>query len=318
MKKLGKAKVGKNINGWIIVDKPTGITSAAVVNKIKWAFDAKKAGHAGTLDPSATGILAIGLGEATKTIPYVTNQSKCYSFEVKWGEATNTDDSDGEITERSHIRPSEHDILTALPLFQGRIEQKPPLFSAVKINGRRAYELARKGENFDIAPRSLFVSSLKLEKYISQNSAHFTLMCGKGGYVRAIARDLGLTMGCYGHVTSLRRISSGSFDLSMATKLDDIIRLSKSPAINSLIYPLELGLKSIKQGTCTLSAAEKIKNGNSSPIFCTDAKCGEEMWVSYCEIPLAIGKYEGGLFLPKKVLNLTKSGLDDHQEIFER
>lgn len=316
---MGKSKVGKkNINGWIIVDKPTGITSTAVVNKIKWAFDAKKAGHAGTLDPNATGILAIGLGEATKTIPYVTNQSKCYSFEVKWGEATNSDDSDGEITERSNVRPSEQDILTTLTLFQGRIEQKPPLFSAVKINGKRAYELARKGENFDIAPRTLFVSSLKLEKYISQNNAHFTLECGKGGYVRAIARDLGLKMGCYGHVTSLRRISSGSFDLSMAAELDDIIKLSKSPALNNFLYPLELGLTSMKQGTCTSSAAEKIKNGNSSPIFCEDAKCGEEIWVSYRETPLAIGKYEAGVFLPKKVLNLTKSELNDNQGISER
>ena len=125
-------------------------------------------------------------------------------------------------------------------------------------------------------------------------------------------------MGCYGHVTSLRRISSGSFDLSMAAELDDIIKLSKSPGLNNLLYPLELGLTSMKQGTCTSSEAEKIKNGNSSPIFCEDAKCGEEIWVSYRETPLAIGKYEAGVFLPKKVLNLTKSELNDNQGISER
>ena len=213
---MGNSKAGNNINGWIIVDKPTGMTSTAVVNKIKRAFGARKAGHAGTLDPSATGVLAIALGEATKTIPYVTNREKSYIFEVKFGEATDTDDSEGKIIRRSKMRPSEQDILAAIPLFQGEIKQTPPLFSAVKINGERAYSLARRGEDFDIAPRSLLVSSLKLEKYISKSNAILALECGKGGYVRAIARDLGLKLGCYGHVKWLRRISSGSFNLSIA------------------------------------------------------------------------------------------------------
>ena len=161
---MSKSKAAQNINGWIIIDKPTGMTSTAVVNKIKWACSARKAGHAGTLDPSATGILAIALGEATKTIPYVTEQIKSYTFEVKWGEATDSDDSDGKIIHTSQMRPSEQDITAILPRFRGEIKQTPPFFSAVKINGRRAYELARSGEDFDIASRSLIVSSLKLEK----------------------------------------------------------------------------------------------------------------------------------------------------------
>ncbi len=189
---MGNSKAGNNINGWIIVDKPTGMTSTGVVNKIKRAFGARKAGHAGTLDPSATGVLAIALGEATKTIPYVINREKSYIFEVKFGEATDTDDSEGKIIRRSKMRPSEQDILAAIPLFQGEIQQTPPLFSAVKINGKRAYSLARRGEDFAIAPRSLLVRNLKLEKYISKNNAVLALECGKGGYVRAIARDLGL------------------------------------------------------------------------------------------------------------------------------
>ena len=315
---MGNSKVGHNINGWIIVDKPAGMTSTTVVNKIKWAWGAKKAGHAGTLDPSATGILAIALGEATKTIPHVTNQPKSYIFEVKWGEATDTDDSEGTIINESPMRPSEKDILAAIPLFRGEIEQTPPLFSAVKINGKRAYALARRGHDFDIAPRSLLVSSLRLEKYISNSNAILAMECGKGGYVRAIARDLGLKLGCYGHVTWLRRISSGSFNLPMASSLDELLKVGKSPEIFNFIYPLKFGLEKLKHGTCSLSAADKIKNGNCAPVLCAGAKSGDEIWVSYCEIPIAIGKYQSGSFFPKKVFNLAKSESHDNQTISER
>ena len=244
------------------------------------------------------------MGEATKTIPYVTEQVKSYTFEVKWGEATDSDDSDGKIIQTSQMRPSEQDITAILPRFRGEIKQTPPFFSAVKINGRRAYELARSGEDFDIASRSLFVSSLKLEKYISENSAILSLECGKGGYVRSIARDLGLELGCYGHVKWLRRIASGSFNLSMAHSLDTILKLNKTSAVNNFILPVELGLSTIKHGTCTATAAEKIRNGNSAPILCNGARTGDEIWVSYSKIPIAIGKYEAGSFLPKKVFNL--------------
>ncbi len=315
---MRNSQAENNINGWIIVDKPTGMTSAAVVNKIKWACGARKAGHAGTLDPSATGVLAIALGEATKTIPYVTNREKSYIFEVKFGEATDTDDSEGKIIHKSKMRPSEQDILAAIPLFQGKIEQTPPLFSAVKINGERAYALARKGHSFEIAPRSLYVSSLKLEKYISKSNAVLALECGKGGYVRAIARDLGLKLGCFGHVKWLRRISSGSFNLSMASSLDEILKMSKLSGISNFIYPLKLGLDTLKHGTCSISAADKIKNGNCAPVVCTGAKSGDEIWVSYCEIPIAVGKYQSGSFFPKKVFNLAKSDSHDNQTISER
>ena len=309
--------MGNNITGWIIVDKPAGMTSTAVVNEIKWACGAKKAGHAGTLDPNATGILAIALGEATKTIPYVSNRPKSYIFEVKWGEATDTDDSEGKIIHKSQMRPSEQDILAAIPLFRGEIEQTPPLFSAVKINGKRAYALARKGHEFDIAPRPLLVSSLRLEKYISKSNAILTLDCGKGGYVRAIARDLGVKLGCYGHVTWLRRISSGSFNLPMASSLDELLKVGKSPEIFNFIYPLEFGLDTLKHGTCTITAADKIKNGNCAPVICAGAKSGDEIWVSYCEIPIAIGKYQSGSFFPKKVFNIAKSEFYDNQAISE-
>ena len=315
---MGNSKAGNKINGWIIVDKPTGMTSTAVVNKIKWAFGTRKAGHAGTLDPSATGVLAIALGEATKTIPYVTNREKSYIFEVKFGEATDTDDSEGKIIRRSKMRPSEQDILATIPLFQGEIQQTPPLFSAVKINGKRAYSLARRGEMFDIAPRSLLVKKLKLEKYIGKSNAVLALECGKGGYVRAIARDLGLKLGCYGHVKWLRRISSGSFTLSMANSLDEILKENKLPEIYKFIYPLQLGLEALKHGTCSITGADKIRNGNCTPILCKGAESGDEIWVSYCDIPIAIGKYQSGSFFPKKVFNLAKSETHDNQTISER
>ena len=162
------------------------------------------------------------------------------------------------------------------------------------------------------------MSSLKLEKYISKSNAILALECGKGGYVRAIARDLGLKLGCYGHVKWLRRISSGSFNLSMANSLDEILKVSKLPEISKFIYPLQLGLDTLKHGTCSMTAADKIKNGNCTPILCTEAKSGDEIWVSYCEIPIAIGKYQSGSFFPKKVFNLAKSEAHDNQTISER
>tara|TARA_B000000609_G_scaffold148296_1_gene131875 strand:+ start:19 stop:669 length:651 start_codon:yes stop_codon:yes gene_type:complete len=216
------------------------------------------------------------------------------------------------------MRPSEQDILAAIPLFQGEIQQTPPLFSAVKINGKRAYSLARRGKDFDIAPRSLLVSKLKLEKYIGKSNAVLALECGKGGYVRAIARDLGLKLGCYGHVKWLRRVSSGSFTLSMASSLDELLKVNKLQEISNLIYPLKLGLDTLKHGTCNMTAANKIKNGNCAPVVCSEAKSGEEIWVSYCEIPIAVGKYQSGSFFPKKVFNTAKSDSHDNQTISER
>ena len=159
---MGRTRKGRDISGWVIVDKPAGLTSTAVVNKIRWAFDAKKAGHAGTLDPEATGLLAVALGEATKTIPYITDATKAYEFTVNFGAATNTDDAEGEVTKTSDLRPDDAQIVEALQGFLGEIMQVPPQFSAVKIDGQRAYKLARAGEEMQIAARPLWVEELLL------------------------------------------------------------------------------------------------------------------------------------------------------------
>ncbi|WP_336043501.1 tRNA pseudouridine(55) synthase TruB, partial [Pseudooceanicola nanhaiensis] len=176
------------MSGWLVVDKPAGLTSTAVVNKVKWAFEANKAGHAGTLDPDATGVLAVALGEATKTVPYITDALKCYEFTVRLGQATNTDDAEGEVTGESDLRPSEDEIKEALQGFVGEIMQVPPKFSAVKIDGERAYKRARDDEEFEIAARPLWVESLILMDRPDADQIVLEMVCGKGGYVRSIAR----------------------------------------------------------------------------------------------------------------------------------
>ncbi|MEZ5733130.1 MAG: tRNA pseudouridine(55) synthase TruB, partial [Paracoccaceae bacterium] len=196
-------KKGRDISGWLVIDKPAGMTSTAVVNKLRWAFDAKKAGHAGTLDPDATGVLAVALGEATKTVPYVTDALKCYRFTVRLGAATNTDDAAGEVIATSGVRPTDDEIAVALGAFRGEIMQVPPQFSAVKVDGERAYALARAGEEMDLAARELWVESLEMIARPDPDTVELEMVCGKGGYVRSIARDLGAALGSFGHVLTL-------------------------------------------------------------------------------------------------------------------
>ncbi|MEO6299055.1 MAG: tRNA pseudouridine(55) synthase TruB, partial [Paracoccaceae bacterium] len=197
---MGRVKKGRIVSGWLVVDKPAGITSTSVVNKVKWAFGAQKAGHAGTLDPAATGVLAVALGEATKTVPYVTDALKCYRFVVTFGAATSTDDAEGEVVETSASRPSDAEILAALGGFRDEIQQVPPQFSAVKVDGARAYDLAREGEEMDLAARPLWVERLEMIGRPDADHVELEMICGKGGYVRSIARDLGRLLGCLGHV----------------------------------------------------------------------------------------------------------------------
>ena len=226
---MARRKKGRDVSGWVVVDKPEGLTSNAVVGKLRWAFGAKKAGHAGTLDPAATGVLAIAFGEATKTVPYVTDALKCYDFTVRFGQATNTDDAEGEVTETSDVRPSDDEIRAALPAFAGEIMQVPPAFSAVKIDGERAYARARAGEDVALDPRPLWVESLEMTGRPDPDHATLRMVCGKGGYVRAIARDLGQSLGCLGHVTTLRRTWSGPFRAEDGVTLDRVEELAHSP-----------------------------------------------------------------------------------------
>lgn len=301
---MGRKRKGRNISGWLVIDKPAGITSTAVVNKVRWALDAQKAGHAGTLDPEATGVLAVALGEATKTVPYITDALKAYEFTVRLGQATNTDDAEGQVIAQSDARPTDSQITDALAGFLGDIMQVPPQFSAVKIDGQRAYKLARDGEDLTLAARPLWVEELLLIDRPDADHAVLSMTCGKGGYVRAIARDLGQALGCYGHVLQLRRIWSGPFDATDGLTLDQVDELARTPALETHLLPLETGLADLPMVTCTAQGAARLRNGNPGMVVAHDIDYGEECWASFDGQPLAVGHFKAGELHPSRVFNL--------------
>lgn len=294
-------KKGRNINGWLIVDKPAGVTSTSVVNKLRWALDAKKAGHAGTLDPDATGVLAVALGEATKTVSYITDALKCYDFTVNWGAETTTDDASGEVVRRSDIRPEAAQIEAELAGFTGEIMQVPPVYSAVKLDGERAYDLAREGAEIELAARPLWVESLSLIE-TDDGTARLEMVCGKGGYVRSIARDLGRELGCLGHVAGLRRIWSGPFDVEDGVAFERIDREAQA-WLEERLLPLETALEDMPMLRATPDGARRIRNGNPGEVTGT-AEWGQAVWVSDTEGPVCIGRYQGGTVQPERVFNL--------------
>ncbi|WP_197918283.1 tRNA pseudouridine(55) synthase TruB [Thiosulfatihalobacter marinus] len=301
---MARKRKGRDISGWIVIDKPAGITSTAVVNKVRWAFDAKKAGHAGTLDPDATGVLAVALGEATKTVPYITDALKCYRFTVRLGQATNTDDAEGKVIATSDKRPTDDEIKTALGRFVGDIMQVPPKFSAVKIDGQRAYKLARDGEDVELAARPLWVEELLLTDREDADHVTLEMTCGKGGYVRAIARDLGAALGCHGHVRELRRIWSGPFDAGDGITIDQVDALAKSSELDSHLRPLEEGLTDLPEVKATAQGAARLRNGNAGMVLATDLDYGDECWASFDGRAVAVGTYKGGELHPSRVFVL--------------
>jgi len=267
---MGRKHKGNKVDGWVNLDKPLGLTSTQALGKVRRYLNAGKAGHAGTLDPLATGILPIALGEATKTIPFVQDSMKSYQFTVKWGAATNTDDSEGKITDTSDKRPAEDEVTALLPNYTGEIDQTPPQFSAIKIDGQRAYDLARKGEEVAIKTRNVYIESFTLDEHTGEQSI-FTVHCGKGTYVRALARDMGAVLGCYGHIIALRRLSVGPFHEKDAISLDILEEMHDSAASNEAILdpsywegallPLESALDDIPALPLSKDEAAKLKNG---------------------------------------------------------
>ncbi|WP_372840219.1 tRNA pseudouridine(55) synthase TruB [Phaeovulum sp.] len=296
-------KKGRDVSGWLIVDKPAGITSTAVVGKVRWALDAKKAGHAGTLDPAATGVLAVALGEATKTVPYITDALKCYRFTMRFGVATSTDDAEGAEIASSAARPSDAEIAAALPAFRGEIQQVPPQYSAVKVDGERAYDLARAGETMELASRPLWVESLEVIARPDADTLELEMVCGKGGYVRAIARDLGEALGCFGHVLTLRRVWSGPFDAADGLSMEEIERLARTPELEARLLPLELGLTDLPELKATAEGAVRLRNGNPGAVV-TAAEYGEPAWASFQGKAIAAGIYRSGELHPNRVFNL--------------
>lgn len=255
-----KMAPGQILHGWINLDKPPEMTSTQALGRVKHILGVKKAGHAGTLDPLATGCLPLALGEATKTIQYAQDHLKTYHFEVTWGTATTTDDLQGEIKNKSDKRPDKDHITDTLASYTGPIHQTPPQFSAIKIKGKRAYDMARKGEVAAIKPRQVFIKSLELLTW-QKNKATFQAICGKGVYIRSLARDMGEDLGCYGHISSLRRTQVGPFDEKNMITLDNLEKIVHSGDLHSAVYPAETMLDDIPAIEFSAQEAARMKNG---------------------------------------------------------
>ena len=302
---------GEPISGWLNVDKPAGPSSSAVVGKLRRAFGAAKAGHGGTLDPLATGVLPIAFGEATKVIGFVVDTAKRYRFTVRWGEARDTDDAAGAVIETRAERPSEVAIRAALPRFLGAIEQVPPRFSALKVGGRRAYALARAGDPVDLAPRRIEIAELVCVAAPDPDHATFEVACGKGTYVRSLARDLAQALGTLGHVTALRRLAVGPFRVEAAIPLDLLVDLGHSPAAFERLLPILTPLADIPAVAVTGAEAELIRNGQAVPAVGQGRSAplgplqdGDVVRVTTGELPVAMARFDSGQLRPVRVFNL--------------
>jgi len=300
---MGRKRKGDKVDGWVVLDKPAGVTSTQAMAKARWAFRAAKAGHAGTLDPLATGVLAVAFGEATKTVALAQDGLKTYRFTIRLGQATSTDDAEGEVIAESGLRPGDAEIAAALGAYIGDIEQVPPQFSAVKVAGERAYDLAREGVAMDLAARPLFVESLTLIARPDPDHAELELVCGKGGYVRSIARDLGRDLKCHAHVTSLRRIGSGGFTLAHAISFEMLDEIRHRGGSEHLL-PVSTGLDDIPALAVTAAAAARLRQGQAVPVPARDLAYGDVAWASLDGLPVAIGTFRAGLLHPDRVFNL--------------
>ena len=298
-----KHKKGKNINGWLIIDKPKDMGSTQVVSITRHLFDAKKNGHAGTLDPFATGVLPIAFGEATKLIDFVMNGPKEYEFTIRFGFETNTGDCTGEKTNSSEKLPSLEQIQSTIPHFIGKIKQTPPAFSAIKINGNRAYDLARKGIEVDIKEREIEIFDLKLLNF-EKDSAKFITSCSKGTYIRSLGQDIAKKMGCYGHITELQRTKCGIFTSKDTILLDN---LKNMVYIAQTLLPLETSLRDIAVMAVSEVEATKLKQGQSiSPKGKTDLPAGSAIAAAICDrVLIAIVRIEETKISPIRVFNLT-------------
>jgi tRNA pseudouridine55 synthase len=306
---MAHTRRGRPVNGWLALDKPLGMTSTAAVGAVKRLFEAAKAGHAGTLDPLATGILPIALGEATKTVAYAMDSAKAYRFTVRWGAETTTDDAEGTVVESSNKRPARLEIETLLPHFTGVIDQVPPQFSAIKVAGERAYDLARSGEMVELAARPVEISSLRLV-VADSDSATLEAECGKGAYVRAIARDMGRQLGVFGHVMSLRRTRVGPFGEAQMISLEMLQDLRhKGPgreAIDQVLLPVATALDDIPALAVATADAARLKQGQSVILRGANAPVAEPVvLVTWQGEAVAIGEIAGGVLRARRVLSVN-------------
>jgi tRNA pseudouridine55 synthase len=310
---MARRKKGRPVHGWLVIDKPAGITSSRIVAIVKRMLDAQKAGHGGTLDPLATGVLPIALGEATKTVSYIMDGTKRYRFSIAWGEARDTDDSEGAITQTSDARPSEAEIRGVLTHFVGVIDQVPPSYSAVKIDGNRAYDLARSGETVVISPRQVRIDRIELIDVPDIDHAVFEITCGKGTYVRSLARDIGAILGTFGHIASLRRLAAGPFDESDAISLESLESLVHSAPPSTYLLAVESALDDIPALLLNASQADHLRHGRPVRVEgpegrpFVDVSCLDEGGV-LCAMadgrPVALARLVQGEIRPVRVLNV--------------
>jgi tRNA pseudouridine55 synthase len=313
---VARKRKGVPIHGWLVIDKPPGMTSTQVMARVRRLLNAEKAGHGGTLDPIATGVLPIAFGEATKTVAYAMDGTKTYRFRLRWGEQTTTDDLEGSVIATSDHRPTEDEIEVALEAFQGEISQVPPQFSAIKVDGERAYDLARAGERVELASRIVRIDGFHLIGLPDADHADFEVECGKGTYMRSLARDLALALGTVGHITQLRRLNVGSFTLEKAISLDDLAALEQGAAVERLLLPIETALDDIPAFALTEGEAHRLRLGQTVALLRRQDRerlesldydpsgDGAVVLAVSGGKPVALAKVDGGEIRPVRVLNL--------------
>ena len=308
---MGFKRRGAPIHGWLVIDKPAGMTSAGAVAKVRRLTGAAKVGHAGTLDPLATGVLPLAFGEATKTVAYVMDDSKDYHFTVRWGEARASDDGEGEVTAVSQARPSEAEIKAVLDRFTGTIDQVPPVYSAIKVDGRRAYALARADAAPELQSRRVRIDSLALLAIPDADHAQFEAVTGKGAYMRSLARDMALALGTVGYVAALRRTRVGPFVEALAISLDNMGELGHSAALLDRLLPVETALDDIPALALTEAEARNLRHGRPVPVLPVASRSPLKNVAQdaiVCAMaggkPVALARIKGGEIRPLRVLNL--------------
>ena len=308
---MARKRKGRPIHGWLNIDKPLGMSSSKVVSRVRGILQAAKAGHGGTLDPLATGVLPIALGEATKTVSYAMDGTKTYRFLVRWGQATSTDDTEGEVIKESDIRPTADAISAILPRFVGEIEQVPPAFSAIKVDGKRAYELARRDEAVELKSRRVQIDALTLINRPDNDHAEFEVIAGKGTYVRSLARDIARALDTVGHVAELRRTAVGNFHVKDAISLDKLESLGHIAPASSNLLPVETVLDDIPALALTTQEANKLRHGQGVAVLPVasrspfkDISQGDTIVAMADGKLVALAKIAGGEIRPVRVLNL--------------
>jgi tRNA pseudouridine55 synthase len=308
---MARRRRGQPVHGWVVLDKPAGITSMAAVAAVRRIFDAAKAGHAGTLDPLATGVLPIALGEATKTIPFILDARKSYRFTIRWGEARATDDAEGAVTATSDRRPTRAEIEAALPRFTGEILQTPPAYSAIRVGGERAYDLARAGEAVELAPRPVLIERFELLEIPDPDHAKFAVRSGKGAYMRSLAKDLAVALGTVGHIVELRRTAVGPFQETAAIPLASLEALGHIAAASGRLLPVETALDDIPALALTDAEALRLRSGQSVGLLKLSdrerlgrIRSGDLVCAMSGGKPVALARWDAGDLRPVRVLHI--------------